>query len=136
MVTIYGPMGNFILDNQHANIVFIAGGIGITPIVSLIRELEKRKHAGEIFLIYSNHNETSAAYNILFQKVHLPYFKYIPVYTHAQGRISKELLMHELQDLLHFNYFLVGTSFFIKSIEQILLMSGVNSSNIKKDDFG
>jgi all-trans-retinol 13,14-reductase len=32
-VTIYGPMGNFILDKQYENIVFIAGGIGITPIV-------------------------------------------------------------------------------------------------------
>lgn len=73
-VTIYGPMGNFILDKQYENIIFIAGGIGITPIVSLIKELEKRKYQGKVLLFYSNRNKASAAYHILFKNVNLPNF--------------------------------------------------------------
>ena len=135
-VTIYGPMGNFILDKQYGNIVFIAGGIGITPIVSLINELEKRKHQGRVLLFYSNRNEISAAYHVLFKNVSLTSFKYIPVYTETQSRINEDLLIKELQNLLDFNYFLVGTSGFIKSLQEILITNGVNVSNIKKDDFG
>jgi ferredoxin-NADP reductase len=135
-VTIYGPMGNFILDKQYENIVFIAGGIGITPIVSLINELEKRKHPGSVLLFYSNRNEVSAAYHVLFKNVSLTNFKYIPVYTQTQSRINGDLLIKELGNLLDFNYFLVGTSGFIKSLQQILITNGVNVSNIKKDDFG
>ena len=135
-VTIYGPMGNFILDKKYENIVFVAGGIGITPIVSLIKELEKRKHQGRVLLFYSNRNEALAAYHVLFQNVSLTNFKYIPVYTQTQSRINEDLLKNELQNLLDFNYFLVGTSGFIKSLHQILITNGVNVSNIKEDDFG
>ena len=135
-VTIYGPIGNFILDKQYENIVFIAGGIGITPIVSLIKELEKRKHRGRVLLFYSNRNEVSAAYHVLFQNISLTTFKYVPVYTETQGRIKEDLLVQELQNLSDFNYFLVGTSGFINSLQQILITNGVSVSNIKKDDFG
>lgn len=135
-VTIYGPMGNFILDKQYENITFIAGGIGITPVVSLIKELEKRKHQGKVSLFYSNHNEASAAYHNFFQQVNLPHFKYIPVYTQSQDRINEDLLIKGLQNLLDYNYFLVGTSGFIKSIQQTLITNGVHISNIRKDDFG
>jgi all-trans-retinol 13,14-reductase len=87
-------------------------------------------------LFYSNRNEVSAAYHVLFQSVSLTTFKYVPVYTETQGRIKEDLLIRELQNLLDFNYFLVGTSGFINSLQQILITNGVRVSNIKKDDFG
>ncbi|MBC7935475.1 MAG: FAD-dependent oxidoreductase, partial [Rhizobacter sp.] len=135
-VTIYGPMGSFMLNDQNENIVFIAGGIGITPVVSLIKELKKRSHQGEVFLFYSNRNEVSAAYHILFQNISLTNFKYIPVYTETQSRINGNLLKNELQNFLDYNYFVVGTSGFTKSIQQTLITNGAKASSIKKDDFG
>ena len=51
-----GPFGSFSIDRQpHAKgYVFIAGGIGITPIMSMLRTLKDRRDQHPLILIYAN----------------------------------------------------------------------------------
>lgn len=50
-----GPYGAFTIDRHPAGgHVFIAGGIGIAPIFSMLRALADRRHAGPLWLVYGN----------------------------------------------------------------------------------
>jgi predicted ferric reductase len=50
-----GPYGAFSLDRYHgAGYVFIAGGIGITPVMSMLRTLEERGDTRPVLLLYAN----------------------------------------------------------------------------------
>lgn len=43
-VTIQGPWGNFTFRGEHPKVAFIAGGIGITPLWSMIRNASAMKY--------------------------------------------------------------------------------------------
>ncbi|HSC27366.1 MAG TPA: ferric reductase-like transmembrane domain-containing protein [Vicinamibacterales bacterium] len=50
-----GPYGAFTVDRHAAGgHVFIAGGIGIAPIFSMLRALADRRHGGPLWLVYGN----------------------------------------------------------------------------------
>jgi predicted ferric reductase len=56
LVYIDGPFGSFSVDRHlHAKgFIFIAGGIGITPIMSMLRTLKNRADNRPLLLIYAN----------------------------------------------------------------------------------
>ncbi len=59
------PAGRFIFDRMQADsIVLIAGGVGITPLMSILRDLTDRLWRGDIFFIYSAKTQR----DIIFQK--------------------------------------------------------------------
>jgi len=47
-----GPYGNFVLDDGAEEAVFIAGGVGITPVMSILRTLRHGGHPVPSLLIY------------------------------------------------------------------------------------
>lgn len=54
VIHISAPAGRFTFDAMQANsIVLIAGGVGITPLMSIVRDLTDRNWKGDIFFIYS-----------------------------------------------------------------------------------
>ena len=52
--TVSEPRGKFILDRKIKNILFLAAGSGIAPIISMIRFLRREKSKIKTHLIYSN----------------------------------------------------------------------------------
>jgi all-trans-retinol 13,14-reductase len=134
--TLFGPTGNFTFKKDIQDVVFLACGIGITPIMAMLTELEKRQHPGKVFLFYSNKILQSAAYHENLLKINLKNYSYIPVITSTSKRIDSELLRRHLVELNNFDYYLVGTSDFLRSMERLLKTEGVNISKIKEDDFG
>jgi ferredoxin-NADP reductase len=59
-----GPFGTLTLDEADAArpVVLIAGGIGITPFVSILRDAAQRRRAQRLVLVYSNRRPEDAAY--------------------------------------------------------------------------
>jgi tetrachlorobenzoquinone reductase len=60
IVTISHPKNNFALTENAAHSVLIAGGIGITPLLSMIRRLERLGRSWELF--YAARTRASAAF--------------------------------------------------------------------------
>jgi ferredoxin-NADP reductase/DMSO/TMAO reductase YedYZ heme-binding membrane subunit len=53
-VRVSAPAGRFVFSGQEAErVVLIAGGIGITPMMAIIRSLTDRGWGGEMYLLYS-----------------------------------------------------------------------------------
>ena len=63
MFTVQGGSGNFVLDPEWpGSIVFIAGGIGITPIISMLRYLDQTHDGRETLLLYSASSPAELAF--------------------------------------------------------------------------
>jgi ferredoxin-NADP reductase len=58
-----GPMGNLVYEGGLPKVTFLAGGIGITPIRSILKNAIDRKITGEKYLIYGNLNIEEAAFS-------------------------------------------------------------------------
>src|SRR5258706_15413424 len=62
-VSLGGPMANFTLDGGDAGpAVFLAGGIGVTPFMSMLRDAAHSRLARDLWLFYSNRRPEDAAF--------------------------------------------------------------------------
>ncbi len=61
-VSYRGPMGNLVYEGSLDKVTFIAGGIGITPIRSILKHAVDKGIEGEKFLLYGNLNLEETAF--------------------------------------------------------------------------
>ncbi len=62
--TVHAPFGRFsyVLHPEEKDFVFIAGGIGITPVMSMLRHMRDTDFQGLVLLVYANRNLESAVF--------------------------------------------------------------------------
>jgi ferredoxin-NADP reductase len=77
------PMGDFVLpQDKTAPLLFVAGGIGITPMHSMIKWLNDTGQKRPLHLIYSVRNEAEMVFRELFEKHPM---KFTPIVTEPTG---------------------------------------------------
>jgi predicted ferric reductase len=64
LVSVQGPFGRFgyALHPGEADLVFIAGGIGITPFISMLRHMRDTQADFDVLLIYGNRTEADIVF--------------------------------------------------------------------------
>lgn len=113
--------------------VFIAGGSGITPFISIFRDLYKKKELSGNKLIYSN--KTSE--DVIMDKELKKMLKedYVKIYTRQNviGFVSRRIDRNYLiENIVDFNqhFYVCGTSDFVKSITGYLIDLGVTANSL------
>lgn len=140
------PEGNMNLENDvSAPVVFISGGIGITPARSLIENEIKNDSGRDITLLYSNKTESQTAFLEDFKKwsSENKNFIFIPLiedltntnWKYEFGCIDKIILNQYLTDHKKNFYYLIGPAPMIDSISKTLFQMGVSKNNIKTETF-
>lgn len=131
-ITLRGPMGPFVLQQARIN-CFIAGGIGITPFRSMMKEIDisNQKFDGVIKLLYINNNDSYIFGEELRamdnEKISTEFF------TDRQVMANKiKQMASEKESTV---YFVAGSKQMTASIKQMLLELGVKKKNIKTDTF-
>ena len=61
-VLIRAPLGNCVFKEEYAKIGFLIGGIGITPVISIIEYIVDKKLRNDAILLYSNRTEQDIAF--------------------------------------------------------------------------
>jgi predicted ferric reductase len=63
--TVHAPFGRFsyVLHPDERDLVFIAGGIGITPLMGMLRHMRDTKAALPVLLLYANKDEKEIAFH-------------------------------------------------------------------------
>lgn len=140
-----GPIqGDFILpEKSDQPLVFIAGGIGITPFMSMIRYIDQNKLPYNITLIYSNRSQKSTAFLKDLQKISKdnPNIKVIFTMTDddrwegEKRRIDARFIQDHLDNINEYIYFVAGPKAMVEALVQALEEAGVNSKNIRKENF-
>lgn len=134
--------GDFVLpEDTTKKIVLIAGGIGITPYYSMIKNTIDTGEKRDIVLLYSNKKSIDAIYKFLWdeakEKIGLKTIYAVtdsadPAYT---GRLSKEMIQKEIPDYLERYFYLSGPNNLVTSFDETLRSLGIKRSRIKKDYF-
>ena len=133
---VFGPMGNFFLSPKKKEIVFLVSGIGITPIISFLKELELNNHEQPITLFYSNKSEEATTYHEMLLKSKLPNYTYIPIFTNTKKRLDINQLLNQLVTFDNKDYYIVGTEGFINGMTEILEDNPTIDTTIFIDNFG
>lgn len=143
-VKLDGPHGDFLLhQTQTTPAVFLIGGIGVTPVRSIIAQASHDKLPHKIHLFYSNKTSRDTAFfgDLDAFAEENPNFTFVPVMTQdpawqgEKGYITKEMLTKHIPDLTTPIYYLAGPSAMVAAMRQILVGALVNEDNIKTEEF-
>ena len=141
------PRGSFTL---HADItrpaVFLAGGIGIAPIRSILRYASQERLPHKLYLFYSNREADDAAFIEEFEGMHArnPNFILIPTVTgnrtvawpYEKGHVNRDMLSRYLCELNGPIYYIAGPSGMVTAMTDVLHSSGVSYDDMKTEEFG
>lgn len=139
--------GDFVLPtNKNEKLVFIAGGIGITPFRSMIQFLIDREEKRDIILLYSNREKTDVAYRDVFkraeQEIKLRTFYFYSEVTGIQlesderGTMITEDTINELiPDFKDRTFYISGPNSMVSAFKSTLKKIGVRSNRVKADYF-
>ncbi len=144
-VYVDGPYGSFTADQYDApGYGFIAGGIGIAPVISMLRTMADRGDRRPVKLIYANRSAASIIYrqelDELSQRLNLTVVHVLgeadPDSHCETGRVDHELLEHCLSPMqLQWHYFICGPAPMMKIAERSLQKQGVAYSHIHSEIF-
>lgn len=141
-----GPFGNYVLHQDASKpAVFLIGGIGITPVHSMVAHATFEKLPHQLTLIFANKTpEDTPFFEDLkeFSKQN-PNFTFVPVMTRATpeewdgetGHVDSALLHKYITDINLPIYYLSGPAGMVKSMRDLLVAEGVSEDNIKTEEF-
>lgn len=138
-----GPHGKFIFNDRLKNIVFLVGGLGITPIMSILRYISEKKRPIQVSLIYGSRAPEVIVYkktlSLLARKMNL---KIVNVFSDLKdknlkkgycGFITKDIIQKEIKLALNPTFFVVGPPVFIDKMNSALSALSVPRKNIQKE---
>lgn len=134
---IEGPFGRFFSRNSKDQ-VWVAGGIGITPFMSMARALRQDKeNTGHIDLFYSALNENESVFLKELSQISsmLDNFKIFPFFSSTQGRITADYIRNTIGNLDGKEIFLCGPPTMMRNIKSQFLKIDVAKSDIHSEEF-
>lgn len=147
-IKITGPSGSFFLHKDISKLaVFLIGGIGITPVFSIIKNAIYEKLPHQLFLFYSNKRPKDAAFLKELQNLEKENknFKLVATMTEMEnskqvwlgetGFINKEMLQKYLKDLSSPIYYMSGPPAMVKAMRELAKKNGAIDDNIKFEEF-
>lgn len=135
-ITQYGNDYKFTLK-PHKPGVLIAGGVGIAPFRSMIKEMVDTKATNDIVLIYVN--KTS---DLLFKAefedwlVKLPHLSIVTIITEELKKKDRLKALITAIGEVNRTFYIAGPEAMVESTEHLLIDRGVNIDDVKIDSFG
>lgn len=144
-VEIEGPYGNMTLHSDAAKpAVFLAGGIGITPLMSMVRDASERNLQHKTYLFYSNRRPEDAPFlkELKDSEKKNPHFKLIATTTNPEavwngerGYITKEMIQKYVSNFSEAIYYLAGPPVMVAATRRMLEQAGILDDYIKMEEF-
>lgn len=140
-----GPIaGSFILpEDFNQPLVLVAGGIGITPFMSILKYVAEEKLPANITLIYSNRNQASTAFLKEIEEFSkkIPNFKLVLTMTedeHWNGEkrmVDARFLKEYTSNLKNPQFYVVGPPAMTEAVVGEVKKVGIVDQNIKIEKF-
>ncbi len=135
--------GDFTLDDSQRPIVFLAGGIGITPFRAMLQHMVETKSQHPVTLIYCVRTPEALVWSDFFalasQTIPL---RVVPVVSQPDeawrgetGYLSGDILDRAEVDVADAQFYASGPPAFVSSAKAVLRSKGVPSSHVKTDYF-
>ena len=139
--------GSFTLHKDSGRpAVFLAGGIGITPVRSILDWATRERMPHNLYLFYSNREAVDAAFleELKDLAVQNPRFTLIPTVTqisgpawpYETGHINREMLSRYLAGLDRPVFYIAGPSGMVRAMTDLLPSLGVSDDDVRTEEFG
>ncbi len=140
-----GPLGNCTFKDDYKKIGFLIGGIGITPVISIIEYIVDKQIDTDVLLFYSNSSDLTIAF-----RKELNYWqsanKNIKIFFTVsdcdskdaaciKGRISKELLVKEVNDMCEREFFIFGPPRMVDAMKSLCEQLNCEKQKIMAENF-
>ncbi len=141
-----GPMGQCVFRAEYRKTAFLIGGIGITPVISIIDHLaEEKNRNADIVLVYSNRTVSETAFKdeLNSWQKNLPAMKIVYTVTdepaddplYVQGRIDTDLLSVAVPDISQREVFTYGPPKMVEAMKSLAVKMGCLSPQIHSEVF-
>ncbi len=146
-VAVTKAIGHFTLSHASDDlpIVFLIGGIGITPARSILKQAEHEGSTRSFTVLYSNRFEKDAAFHEELRDIKLANYRYVTTLSQEttpcagtneeRGYICADMLGKYVPDVHGVWYYLVGAPAFIEAMEKMLSEMGVAKERQVCDPF-
>jgi ferredoxin-NADP reductase len=156
---VFGPYGRFVMPKESKPVVFIAGGIGITPLYSMMLHAHNTSYDNDIHLFYSAKSlEDMPLYERLRDidddNIHIIYhltknlnpveghhthIDYKNVHSRKKMNVGKRMDIDDIKsDVPNFVdciYYICGPLPMIENFRSTLLAAGIPDDNIRSEEF-
>ncbi len=142
------PYGSFTLhDDASIPAVFLSGGIGVTPVRSIVLQAAHDKLPHKIFLFDSNRRPEYAAFldEMMEAQKENPNFTFVGTMTEMEksgeewsgetGFITKTMLVKSVADLSLPIFYLSGPQAMVAAMRKALDEAGVKDDKIRTEEF-
>ncbi|MBI2850783.1 MAG: oxidoreductase [Chloroflexi bacterium] len=155
-----GPEGDFVLPRRQHNLAFLSGGIGITPLRSMLRFVADRKLPFDIVLIYGTNSLENTAFREELDSiaasngkkevnsskipaqncsVRVEYVlagpEFPPGWQGKKGFITRDVVTELIPDYLERTFYVSGPQGMVLSLEEQLAKANIPPKQIKRDYF-
>jgi ferredoxin-NADP reductase len=140
--------GDFVMpSDSEQKLAFVAGGIGVTPFVSMIRDLLQRGEKRDIVVLVTNRYETGAAYRDVFEQARGALgvrtvftltgpAETVPAgWTGRTGRIDETFLLEEIPDYMERVFYVCGSQRLVNEMKKVLARLGKERGSVRSDYF-
>ncbi|HEY5914138.1 MAG TPA: FAD-dependent oxidoreductase [Verrucomicrobiae bacterium] len=147
-VSISGPVGSFTLaPNSHSPVAFFAGGIGITPFCSMIRNVRETDPARRLTLVYANRCREQAAFLEELEAWANDHANFHLLATMTQpgksqkawngptGYVDDSFVRRYLPELPSGGCYVAGPPRFVDGVTRTLREAGVSEERLWTDEF-
>lgn len=133
-----GPFGEFTYSYGSQKQIWVAGGIGVTPFVSMAEDLltqDTMEHVVDFF--YSVRSDADGAYKEIFTKLAAKHknfvFHYMP--SDKAGYVTGELIMKEISDAKKRDFFVCGPPPMMAALTDQLIALTIQEKQIHSEKF-
>jgi ferredoxin-NADP reductase len=143
-VSMMGAFGDFTLQGEHKKIGMLSGGIGITPLRSMIKYSIDRELNFDIILLYSNRYENDIAFRNELENFQAgnPNIRVIetitkpgPEWNGVSGRIDREMVKKFISDYLERTFYTSGPQKMVDTMVSLLKELEIPEEQIKQEYF-
>lgn len=145
-LTTSAPYGFFYPEkSEEHELIFVAGGIGVTPCISIIETYCRENYPKNISLFYSNRTIATVSFKKRLDELQNIYKQFtvthsitreiVPDAQYVRGRLSGTFITSTAQNPHISDYFICGSIGFTKSMWKELRDSGIPSSQLYTEGF-
>jgi ferredoxin-NADP reductase len=137
--------GSFVIEDGYKKIAFLSGGIGITPIRSIVKYVIDKRLDTDMVLIYANRSIKDIAFKSDFDTMQTEYprLKVVHVVSQAEaewpgrvGLISGQVIREEIPDFLERKFYICGPPAMVDAMRKIVQEElAVSKENIIIENF-
>ncbi len=147
-VELSGPHQGFHIQDETREMVFVGGGVGMAPLRSMIYQQIQRQHKLPMTFFYGARTQADLLYCEEFNEISdanngfswTPALSEPDVDWHGHTGFVHQVLMDEFlsthQSLGSCDFYLCGPPLMIKATVNALVIAGVTTNHIFKDEFG